>query len=31
MDPPPACGEVVNGKIWTCSVDGKTLTIAQQE
>jgi len=31
LDPPPTCGEIVGGKIWTCSVDGKTLTILQQE
>ena len=31
IDPPPTCGEVVNGKIWTCNVNGNTLMISQQE
>jgi len=31
LDPPPTCGSIVDGKLLVCSVDGKTLTIAQQE
>jgi len=30
-DPLPTCGGIVGGKLLTCSTDGKTLTLSQQE
>jgi WD40 repeat protein len=30
-DAPPTCGAIVKGKLWTCSSDGKMLTISQHE
>ena len=30
-DAPPTCGGVVQGKLWICTVDGKSLTITQHE
>jgi WD40 repeat protein len=30
-DPPATCGNVVDGKLWMCTADGKTLTISQHQ
>jgi len=30
FDPPPSCAGVVGGKFWSCTTDGKTLTIVQE-
>jgi WD40 repeat protein len=30
-DSPPTCGGVVRGKLWICTVDGRSLTITQPE
>lgn len=30
IDYRPTCGAVIDGKLWLCNTDGKTLTITQQ-